>query len=113
VNHGIEVRLQVDAFRKAVRGHEDAARSIRNPEFFNTFAALLSGDFASDDIDSAVRKLSLQGRADTFGGGNEPAENDGVEAVFEELFDLLAQLGELRVFAGLDGELGGLIEQGH
>ena len=109
VNDGVERFLEVDAFGKAIGGHEEPAVVLG--ELLDPLLALGRRQRAGDAVD--LRSLLppesfAESRSDVLGGGNVATEDDRIAAPLEHLFEELHKRGELGVAGPLEsGRPGG------
>ena len=91
VQNGGEDFLKVDAFAEAIGGDEDAGLGLIPGHLRNAVPTNVVGIFAGDDLEIELRILLAEGRAEmgteVYGGFDVAAEDDGIEAFFEPLFE--------------------------
>ena len=95
VDDGGEKVLEVDAFRKAIGGHQDAAVGFGH--VFDSLAALFGCELAGDGVDGGLRKCGFEVFGHVVRRGDVAAEHDGVVSVLEQLVYVLDECGELGV----------------
>ena len=105
VDDGGEQVLQVDAFRKAIGSHEDAAVGICH--VFDPLAALFGREFAGDGVDGGLGEGGFEMFGHVVRGGDVAAEHDGVVAITQQLAHVLDERGELGVALLAREALGG------
>ena len=102
VNDGIELLLQVDAFRQAVGGDKNPG-ALRRTELRHAPLALLGGHLAGHGVDGGARQARAEVAGHVARRRDEATEDHHVEPVLDQLRDLPRYSPELRV-APLAGE---------
>ena len=103
VDDCLELVLKVDAFRETVGCNEDVV-ALDSRQFVDPCGSFLGRQGSGDDCNGRVAtECLLELLANVFGGVDEPAEDDGLESVGEQLLDDGDELGQLGVLLALEG----------
>ena len=101
VEDGVEVLLEVDPLGEAVRRHEHPL--LVSPELLHPRFALGGRERAGDGGDLHAFELLPEFVRHVLGGGDEAAEDDGIEAVLNQPGDEPDRLLELGVRLAVQG----------
>ena len=84
VNDGVELLLQVDAFRQAVGGDENPG-ALGRAELRHALLALLGGHLAGHGVDGGARQARAEVAGHVARGRDEATEDHDVEPVLDQL----------------------------
>ncbi len=110
MDHRIEQRLQVDAFRQTIGGDEDAVGVIDHR--INPFAAFLGRQSSGHNLDRVRFELGPERLSDGFCGGNEAAEDDGARVLLAgDILHLHQEFAELWIIGKAGSKAFGLRDE--
>ena len=98
MDHGGEQALQVDTFRQAVGGHQDALLCIS--QLGHSGFALAGCQFASDCLDPGLFELAAQVFRQIVSGSDVAAEDYRLKTLFHQGLQVVGQLGQFGVVGG-------------